>query len=42
VADGVGGWSKYGIDPGLFSKELCINMAKIFKANLKKYVKNPR
>jgi protein phosphatase PTC7 len=23
VADGVGGWAKKGIDPGLFSKELC-------------------
>ena len=22
VADGVGGWASYGIDPGLYSKEL--------------------
>jgi protein phosphatase PTC7 len=22
VADGVGGWAEYGIDPGLFSKQL--------------------
>ena len=23
VADGVGGWAEHGIDPGLYSKELC-------------------
>ena len=23
VADGVGGWASHGIDPGLYSKELC-------------------
>lgn len=23
VADGVGGWADYGIDPGLYSKKLC-------------------
>lgn len=26
VADGVGGWNKRGVDPGLFSKELCKNI----------------
>lgn len=24
VADGVGGWAESGIDPGLYSKELCL------------------
>jgi hypothetical protein len=23
VADGVGGWAAEGVDPGLFSKQLC-------------------
>ncbi len=23
VADGVGGWATYGIDPGKYSKEFC-------------------
>lgn len=23
VADGVGGWSSMGVDPGLYSKQLC-------------------
>ena len=23
VADGVGGWARKGVDPGLFAKELC-------------------
>ena len=23
VADGVGGWNRKGVDPGLFAKELC-------------------
>lgn len=26
VADGVGGWNERGIDPSLFSKELCKNL----------------
>ena len=30
VADGVGGWGELGVDPGLFSKELCTNIKKIF------------
>ena len=24
VADGVGGWANYGIDPALYSKKLCL------------------
>jgi protein phosphatase PTC7 len=26
VADGVGGWNDVGVDPALFSKELCTNL----------------
>ena len=26
VADGVGGWNDVGVDPGLFSRELCVNV----------------
>ena len=26
VADGVGGWNDHGVDPGLFSRELCANV----------------
>jgi protein phosphatase PTC7 len=31
VADGVGGWNDHGVDPGLFSRELCINVWEEFK-----------
>ena len=30
VADGVGGWAKQGVDPGLFSRELCRHINRIF------------
>ena len=26
MADGVGGWNDLGVDPGLFSRELCANV----------------
>lgn len=26
VADGVGGWANYGVDPGLYSKSFCKNI----------------
>ena len=31
IADGVGGWSEYGIDPGQYSYEYCTNCGKIFE-----------
>jgi len=31
VADGVGGWRKKGIDPGLFSKDLVANYLNIYE-----------
>lgn len=29
VADGVGGWNDVGVDPALFSKELCHHVANL-------------
>lgn len=31
VADGVGGWNNQGVDPALYSKELCKNIKESFK-----------
>ena len=31
VCDGVGGWSKRGVDPGLMSKELAANIGKDYE-----------
>ncbi len=31
MADGVGGWNDHGVDPGLFSRELCTNVWEEFK-----------
>ena len=31
MADGVGGWNKKGIDPALFSNELCANFKQIYQ-----------
>ena len=30
VADGVGGWADRGIDPGLFSKQLCRDIKTLY------------
>ena len=30
VADGVGGWARHGVDPGIFSKQLCKDIQKLF------------
>ncbi len=32
VADGVGGWRQYGVDPGQFSKQLMYNCERLVKA----------
>ena len=31
VADGVGGWAKQGVDPGLFSKSLVKNIKNLYE-----------
>ncbi|CAD8196302.1 unnamed protein product [Paramecium pentaurelia] len=41
VADGVGGWADLGIDPGLYSKELCKKLEEAFKQNPED-LKNPK
>jgi len=28
VADGVGGWNRKGVNPGIFARELCMNIKK--------------
>jgi protein phosphatase PTC7 len=41
VADGVGGWNQKGIDPALYSKELCNNISKLYDDYmLKNYFNN--
>ena len=30
VADGVGGWNKRGVDPGIFARELCAHVKNLF------------
>lgn len=30
VADGVGGWNRYGIDPALYSRQLVSNVKNFF------------
>ena len=32
VADGVGGWNEVGVDPALFSNELCRNLWEEYKS----------
>ena len=36
VADGVGGWSNRGVDPGKYSKALCKESGKLFDENSEK------
>ena len=36
VADGVGGWADMGVDPGLFSKQLCKDIQRIYDAQVDK------
>lgn len=42
VADGVGGWAKHGVDPGLYSKELCSNIRKLNEYNRSTYKEDPK
>ena len=35
VADGVGGWAEQGVDPGLFSKQLCKDIQGLFEQDSK-------
>ncbi|KAL4465024.1 hypothetical protein ABPG72_010468 [Tetrahymena utriculariae] len=42
VADGVGGWAQYGVDPGLYSKELVKHIEENFKNKQSEYLLNPQ
>ena len=42
VADGVGGWANYGIDPGKYSKLYCKNLCMLFEKDQKKYLTEPK
>ena len=41
VADGVGSWNNYGIDPAEYSKELVKNIADLYMTHFNKYMNNP-
>ena len=43
VADGVGGWSEFGVDSGIYSRELVSNTKKKITGKYKdKYISNPK
>eukprot|EP01017_Pseudomicrothorax_dubius_P022814 TRINITY_DN24620_c0_g1_i1.p1 TRINITY_DN24620_c0_g1~~TRINITY_DN24620_c0_g1_i1.p1 ORF type:complete len:292 (-),score=54.04 TRINITY_DN24620_c0_g1_i1:109-984(-) len=42
VADGVGGWADYGVDPAKYSRELCQNIANIVANEWEAVKKNPK
>lgn len=39
VADGVGGWAERGVDPGLFSKQLCKDFQSLYNKDFSKTLK---
>ena len=41
VADGVGGWGQRGIDPGAYSKTLCLLIGNIYDRNNSYYQERP-
>jgi hypothetical protein len=49
VADGVGGWSLRGVDPGIYARELCekyamessVSVGRLFRSK-KEYATNPK
>jgi len=43
VADGVGGWAESGVDPAIYSRNLCENIGKVVQSHEKDlYNKKPR
>lgn len=42
VADGVGGWSEVGVDPALYSKELCGNIKSCYEKQISKGIFVPK
>ena len=41
VADGVGGWAQYGVDPGIFSSRLCKIIGELYDKEKERYYENP-
>ena len=41
IADGVGGWAQYGVDSGLYSKNLCKIINDLFDGNQDYYINRP-
>jgi protein phosphatase PTC7 len=42
VADGVGGWNEYGVDPAIYSRQLCKNIQVLAISNVMSFLKNPK
>ena len=42
VADGVGGWNEYGVDPALYSRQLCKNIQVLAISKVMSFLKNPK
>lgn len=42
VADGVGGWAESGIDPALYSKQLCSIIDVLFRSGDERYLMSPK
>lgn len=42
VADGVGGWSSHGVDPGIYSRMLMRHLARLFASRKAYFSQNPK
>lgn len=42
MADGVGGWADFGVNPSLYAKKLCFLIERLFRDNRDKFMKNPK
>lgn len=42
VADGVGGWAESGIDPALYSKQLCSIIDVLYRSGDERYTMSPK
>ena|SRR3990167_1043436 len=42
VADGVGGWNEYGVDPAIYSRQLCKNIQVLAISKVMSFLKNPK
>lgn len=42
VADGVGGWAESGVDPAIYSKQLCKLIDQLYATNDDRFIASPR